>query len=186
MASSRIAKTMLSAREASAAMAMVTARTEKNNWHAVGFTCGVPGEYRHPKLQGPHAGGGYYRRDQYISSLTPLDISPRRRLDDIVQEIGKLPLGGTDCALPIMYALDKGMAFDTFVVYTDNETWAGEIHPHEALRLYRQRTGINAKLIVVGMTATEFSIANPTDPGMLDVVGFDTYAPAIMADFAKN
>jgi len=186
MASSMIAKTMLSAREASAAMAMVTARTEKDNWHAVGFTCGVKGEYRHPKCRGPHASGGYYNKDQYISSLSPLDISPRQRLDDIVASVSKLPLGGTDCSLPMMYALDKGLAFDTFIVYTDNETWAGELHPHQALELYRQRTGINAKLIVVGMTATEFSIANPSDPGMLDVVGFDTNAPAVMADFAKG
>lgn len=185
MDSSKIAKTALSAREAAVAMSMVTARTEKDNWHAVAFTCGVKGEYRHPKLRGMHAGRGY-QNEQYISSLTELNISPRQRLDDIVASVSKLPLGGTDCALPMMYALDKGLAFDTFIIYTDNETWAGEIHPHEALRLYRDRTGINAKLIVVGMTATEFSIANPTDPGMLDVVGFDTNAPAIMADFAKG
>jgi 60 kDa SS-A/Ro ribonucleoprotein len=35
------------------------------------------------------------------------------------------------------------------------------------------------------MTATEFSIANPDDAGMLDVVGFDTAAPAVMADFIR-
>lgn len=185
MATSMIAGTLLSAREASAAMAMVTARAEGDRWHAVAYTCGVKGEYRHPKLRGMHAGRGY-GNEQYISSLTELNISPRQRLDDIVASVSKLPLGGTDCALPMMYALDKGLAFDTFIIYTDNETWAGEIHPHEALRLYRERTGINAKMIVVGMTATEFTIANPTDPGMLDVVGFDTNAPAIMADFARG
>ena len=38
---------------------------------------------------------------------------------------------------------------------------------------------IVAKLIVVGMTATKFSIADPTDPGMLEVVGFDLSAPAV-------
>ena len=63
------------------------------------------------------------------------------------------------------------------------ETWFGQVHPHQALDRYRQKTGLAAKLIVVGMTATNFSIASPDDPGMLDVVGFDTAAPRVMADF---
>ena len=46
--------------------------------------------------------------------------------------------------------------------------------------------GIPAKLIVVGMVANEFTIADPDDAGMLDVVGFDTAAPAIMHDFVMG
>ena len=42
---------------------------------------------------------------------------------------------------------------------------------------------IPAKLIVVGMMATDFSIADPDDGGMLDVVGFDIATPQIMHDF---
>jgi 60 kDa SS-A/Ro ribonucleoprotein len=47
-------------------------------------------------------------------------------------------------------------------------------------------TGTNAKLIVVGMVFNGFSIADPNDAGMPDVVGFDTAAPAFMADFADD
>jgi 60 kDa SS-A/Ro ribonucleoprotein len=54
------------------------------------------------------------------------------------------------------------------------------------LKQYRQKSGINAKLIVVGMTATEFTIADPNDAGSLDLVGFDSAAPAIMSDFVRN
>jgi 60 kDa SS-A/Ro ribonucleoprotein len=86
----------------------------------------------------------------------------------------------------MIHALANRWEVDTFVVYTDNETWAGTIHPVQALRRYREETGIPAKLIVVGMTATQFSIADPSDSGMLDVVGFDASAPAVMADFSKN
>jgi 60 kDa SS-A/Ro ribonucleoprotein len=50
---------------------------------------------------------------------------------------------------------------------------------------YRQATGINANLIVVGMTATQFTIADPNDAGMLDVAGFDASCPAVMADFVR-
>lgn len=34
----------------------------------------------------------------------------------------------------MLYALDRGKAVDTFAVYTDSETWAGDIHPAQALR----------------------------------------------------
>jgi len=164
-------------RIASAAMAMVTARTERE-WHAVGFSSGAKGEWA-PKGHGRGAWAG-------SSALVPLSISPRQRLDDVVGAIRKVPMGGTDCALPMLYATAHRLAVDAFCVFTDNETWAGGVHPHQALEQYRREMGIAAKLIVVGMTSTEFSIANPDDAGMLDVVGFDTAAPAVMADFIRS
>jgi 60 kDa SS-A/Ro ribonucleoprotein len=72
------------------------------------------------------------------------------------------------------------------LIYTDSETWAGSIHPAQALREYRQRMGIPAKLVVVGMVSNGFSIADPNDAGMLDVVGFDTATPTVIGDFAKQ
>ena len=69
---------------------------------------------------------------------------------------------------------------------TDSETWAGHVHPVQALRRYRERMGIPAKLVVVGMTSNGFTIADPNDAGMLDVVGFDAAAPALIADFARG
>ncbi len=161
----------VSPRVGSAAMAMVTARREAD-YTIVGFTSGSGG-------LGGRWGGG-------TPGLTPIPISPRQRLDDVVQAVGALPMGGTDCALPMLWAMQQRVAADVFVVYTDNETWAGDIHPMQALREYRDRMGIPAKLIVVGMLANPFTIADPNDAGMLDVVGFDTAAPAVMADFAKG
>jgi 60 kDa SS-A/Ro ribonucleoprotein len=117
--------------------------------------------------------------------MWPADITPRDRLDSAVRKVSNINGGGTDCSLPMLYALEKGLAVDAFVVLTDNETWAGRCHPVQALKQYRQKTGIPAKLVVVGMTATGFSIADPDDAGMLDVVGFDAGAPVAMADFIR-
>ncbi len=100
--------------------------------------------------------------------------------------MSKLQFGGTDCALPMRYALATGREIDTFVIYTDSETWAGDIHPVQALREYRQRTGIAARLVVVGMVSNGFTIADPEDPGMLDVVGFDTATPSVISGFAAG
>jgi len=160
----------LSPRIASAAMALVTAATERQ--HAfVAFTAASGGA-------GGKWGGGE-------PGITTLAISPRQRLDDVVDGVGKLPMGGTDCALPMIWAQNNRIDVDTFCIYTDNETWAGDVHPAQALRAYRDARGIPAKLVVVGMTSTGFSIADPNDAGMIDVVGFDTSTPPVIADFAR-
>ena len=83
-------------------------------------------------------------------------------------------------------ALKAKIPVDVLGILTDSETWAGKVHPKEALNQYRERTGIPAKLIVVSMVSNGFSIADPNDGGMLDVVGFDTAVPQIMADFARE
>jgi 60 kDa SS-A/Ro ribonucleoprotein len=118
--------------------------------------------------------------------LVPLALSSRQRLDDAVRATSGLPFGATDCAQPMLYALQHGLEVDAFVIYTDNETWAGDVHPSAALRRYREATGIAAKLVVVGLTSTGFTIADPADAGMLDVVGFDSAAPALIGDFVAD
>ncbi len=60
------------------------------------------------------------------------------------------------------------------------------VHPIQALRDYRHASGIDARLVVVGMVSSGFSIADPADPGMLDVVGFDTATAQLIADFARG
>ena len=65
----------------------------------------------------------------------------------------------------MLYALERKLEVDGFVVYTDSETWAGKIHPVQALAEYRPKTGVAAKL---------------------DMVGFDTATPAAIADFLRR
>ena len=154
----------LSCREAAAAMALVTAATEPRHMFTA-FTAGL---------------GGFGR-----SGLTTLSFSPRERLDDVVRRTSCLTFGRTDCALPMLEAMKRGWSVDVFVVYTDNETWAGRIHPSQALQQYREKTGIPARLVVVGMASNGFSIADPMDGGMLDVVGFDTATPRLIAEFVR-
>lgn len=164
--------TGISPRVGAAAMALVTANAEPNAY-ILGFTAAGGGFY------GGKWGGG-------SSQLTNLAISPHMRLTDVVRIMDAAPLGGTDCALPFIWAKDalkNGAKVENFALYTDNETWAGHVHPHVALADYRRASGVDAKSVVVGMLANEFTIADPNDPGMMDVVGFDSAAPAIMSDF---
>lgn len=122
----------------------------------------------------------------FSDTLVPVNITPNMGLADLVRNTDRIPFGRTDCSLPMEYAIKQQLDVDTFVILTDSETYVGRRHPVQALADYRKRSGIDAKLIVVGMTATEFSIADPKDKGMLDVVGFDSAAPALIADFSAG
>lgn len=121
----------------------------------------------------------------FAHSFRPLQLSKRMRLVDALKLTQDQAFGRTDCALPMLYASQHKLKVDVFVVYTDNETWYGNIHPAQALQAYRQQTGIAAKLIVVGIVGNSFSIADPGDAGMLDVVGFDASVPQVMSEFAR-
>jgi 60 kDa SS-A/Ro ribonucleoprotein len=171
----------LSARMLTGAMAMVIARTEPM-YECVAFSASGVDAWASP--QKGRWGGLYGGR--FVDGISSLAISPKQRLSDVMRAVQALEMGGTDCALPMLYASDRNRDVDVFTILTDNETWAGQIHPMEALRKYRRKTGIAAKLAVVGMTATDFSIADPQDSGTLDLVGFDTAVPTLLAGFARG
>lgn len=160
----------ISCREVTAALALVMMATEPN-CDVVGFTAGR----RNERSVWGHS-----------TAISELPISPRQRLDDAIRSISNIPFGGTDCSLPLLWALEQGRQYDTVVVMTDNETWAGSVHPHQALARYREQTSIPTRLAVVGMTATNFTIADPTDPGQLDIAGFDSAVPSLITDFSRG
>ncbi len=69
---------------------------------------------------------------------------------------------------------------------TDNETWFGNIHPFEALKKYRSKFNKEAKLAVLAFRANEFTIADPSDAGMMDIAGLDANVPKILSEFAAG
>lgn len=167
----------LSCAEAAAVMAMVIAKTEPS--------CTVMA---------------------FGETFVPMPIRPDMSLEQVFGAAEKLRRtvqpAGTDCSVPLQWALREqllaqqmpggegaatSLGYDCFVVFTDNETWSGELQPVDALRRYRKSSGImDARLVTVGMASNGFSIADPEDTGMLDVVGFDTSAPDVIANFAAG
>jgi len=153
----KIANTHIDCMTGAACMAMVTAKTEPKT-HIMGFS----------------------------HNLVDIDLSRCDSLNSVRNKISRIPMGGTDCALPMIYAKKHNLEVDTFIVYTDNETWYGKIHPFQALKQYRKHSGIDAKMIVCGMASNGFSIADPSDLGSLDIVGFDANVPRIISDFVDG
>ena len=117
--------------------------------------------------------------DKYID----LGINKNTSIWDAIKKAKSYNFGATDCALPMTWAKDNKIPVDTFVVWTDNETWCGKKHPFVALKEYRQAMGINSSLIVAATSSTGFSIADPNDGRMFDICGFDSGVPQIIREF---
>lgn len=147
----------MQAHTAAAAMALVTANVEKE-YHLIGVD----------------------------TSIHEIGISPRQRLDDVVARIKKFGGGGTDLSLPMQYALKKKMKIDAFITLTDSESWAGDQHAVTALKTYREKMGIPARMINVQMTSTYVRQSDPDDTLALEVVGFDTNTPQMVSDFIQG
>ncbi|XP_077986822.1 RNA-binding protein RO60-like [Glandiceps talaboti] len=144
---------------ASAAMLMVTARTEdEKNYDILAFS----------------------------DKMVPVPINASMKLDEVCRAMSDIAMGATDCAQPMLWAMEQKKLVDVFMVYTDCETWAGKTHPAQALRQYREAMDIQAKLIVCAMTSTGFTIADANDAGMLDIAGFDSGTPEIIRSFSMD
>ncbi len=162
MQGSQIAGMPLTAMEAMAAMVLITKRVEPN-------------------------------ADVYCfqGGLTALPISPRMRLDDVLKTLMRISNNwdctGTNCAAPMQFATANKVAYDAFVVYTDNDTNRGG-SPSGAMKKYRtlEFAPDNSKLAVIASEAYDFTIADPQDPNMMDFVGFDTSTPTILSDFIAD
>ena len=119
----------------------------------------------------------------FSDHLQTLSIMPMDNLNSVSHEISRLNFGSTNAAVPIQYALNHRLNVDCFVTLTDNETWAGSIHPSVALQQYRKEINKDAKLAVLAFSSTGFSIADPDDKNMLDIAGMDTSVPDLLRSF---
>ena len=144
-------------REAAAAMAMVLLRTEP-----------------------------YVEIVGFGSEMQVTNISDTDSLATVQKKIARLPASDTNLSLPMTSALATKSEIDTFVILTDNEVNGGEMKPSQALVKYRKAMGRDARLAVVGMVASAFTIADPQDKGTMDFVGFDSEAPRVLTDFSAG
>lgn len=124
------------------------------------------------------------------SAVWPLEFDgttypSRLRADMSLSEIFRLSHNGgaTDLTCPVAWALRQRVEVDGFVVLTDNETWAGNYHTNHVLEDYRRTINPNARLIVASTTAAGHSVGDPRDPGVLNVVGFDSALPTLIASY---
>jgi hypothetical protein len=164
MSSSVLGSKVLTCRDASIAMALLYLETETN-------VSGVAFSNTLTDLLAPSS------RNRLTRGMT---------LQQALVATSGMNFSSTDCVLPIHHAIKHNLLIDAFIILTDNETYAPNEHPQNALIRYRELTGITAKLIVLGMTGNCFTIADPTDRNTLNLAGFDTSTPEIASMFMRG
>ncbi len=142
--------------EAAAVMSMVVARTEPQ-YHIMGFA----------------------------HDFRDLKITAKDSLREAAAK-AQTNFGATNIPLPMQWAQANKIEVDTFAVYTDGEVNVGTMHVCQALQAYRNAMGINSRLVVQAFTATNFSVADPIDPLMLDIIGLDSASPQLTSDFSAG
>uniref|UniRef100_A0A8C5QHQ4 Ro60, Y RNA binding protein n=1 Tax=Leptobrachium leishanense TaxID=445787 RepID=A0A8C5QHQ4_9ANUR len=115
---------ILNASTVAAAMCMLVARTETVS-HIVAFS----------------------------DEITPCPVTVDMCLPEVLEKMEAIPMGSTDCALPMVWALEMNTVADVFVVFTDCETNVESVHPATALRQYREisRSPNDKSVVVQGL-----------------------------------
>jgi 60 kDa SS-A/Ro ribonucleoprotein len=144
----------LSPCEAAAAMALITARIE-SNYYIMGFA----------------------------TEFVDLGISSKDSLTDVIRKTSERNFGGTDTSVAVQWAMRNRVKADVVMIYTDNETWAGDTHTFNAMQAYRKAIGHPVKLGVCGFTATERSVAKQDDMLSMDFVGLSADLPQAINTF---
>ena len=107
------------------------------------------------------------------------------RLDEVIKKMAGMNFGSTNPGLTIEHAIKNNLNVDAFIIMTDNDCNSGS-HPSQLLNKYRNKVGKPTRLVVVGTTATNFSISDPNDKYSIDICGFSTSTPQFMSNFITN
>lgn len=158
---------------AEAVMTATLVRTEKD-WIAMAFSDS------HRPTQSGNSKNSY--------GLAPLAFSAAPSVEEVQAVMERNAYnGGTDCALPFLWATANKEWLDVFVIQTDNQTWAGRhSHPSQALAEYRAKVNKNARCVVIGYTTNQSSINDPSDTLSMEFVGFDASAPILLNRFGRG
>lgn len=156
MSGSVAGTTPLRACEATAALSLVHANVEED-YHVFGFA----------------------------DLFRDLGIRKGMTLVEATRQAVQRNFGSTKISLAIEYALKNKLDVGGFIVMTDNECNTGR-HVNLALKDYREKFVEDARLVVVATTATTYTVNDPNDKFGLDIVGFDSQTPAVVADFIRG
>jgi 60 kDa SS-A/Ro ribonucleoprotein len=122
----------------------------------------------------------------YTFTTTFREYRPSGSYSGVLNDFVHMQMGGTDCSLPVSYALRNKLNVDAFIIITDSETWANKNDMDTLLKQYRKTINSKAKFIVLGMTATNVTVASPNDPLSLDICGMDASVPLLISEFIND
>jgi 60 kDa SS-A/Ro ribonucleoprotein len=110
-------------------------------------------------------------------------LGRRNSIDEIIKQ--SPTGGGTDCGQAFVHALTTKTKYDSIIILTDNETWAGPRHGVQLLEQYRRGINRDVKVVEVAMVANHSSSYPDDDQNVMRVVGFDASVVNVINEFVK-
>ena len=147
----------LSCCEIATAMALVTAKAEKN-----------------------------YAIRGFSTKFVDLDISRKDSFSSALRKANMQNFGGTDASVAYDWMIKKKFKADVVCFWTDSESWAGRRHPSQALAEYRQKVNPNIKAVYVTLAPYQITLVDPQDSLSWDLGGFDPGTPRLIQMLANG
>lgn len=150
-------KTALTPRDISAAMSMITCKTEDNV---------IVTAFSHELME--------VEDDSWNGSI-----------DKYIRYLKSFRFGSTDCSLPIIYAIQNSVPLDAIIVYTDSQHNTGNDTFTQSYNRYVNKMGIKPKVIVVAATGNFYSLL-PEGPNFYNIQGFSADTPHTISWILKS
>jgi 60 kDa SS-A/Ro ribonucleoprotein len=157
MSWSTVSSVGLTCCEIATAMALVTAKAEKN-----------------------------YVIRGFANDFRDLNISKSDSFSSALKKASNQNFGGTDASVAYDWAIKNKFKADVICFWTDSESWAGYKHPQQALAQYRQKVNPNAKAVYVTLAPYQITLVDPKDNMSYDIAGFDPGAPRMIQMIAGD
>jgi 60 kDa SS-A/Ro ribonucleoprotein len=143
--------------EIATAMALVTAKAEKN-----------------------------YMVRGFADNFKDLGISRSDTFSSALAKASNQNFGATDASVAYDWMIKHKFKADIICFWTDSESWAGKEHPSQALARYRKQVNPTAKAVYVTLTPYSITLADPKDPNSWDMGGFDPGTPKVIQMLATG
>ena len=147
----------LSCCEIATAMALVTAKAERN-----------------------------YALRGFSTEFIDLGITKRDSFRSALVKAKNKNFGGTDASVAYDWAIKNKFKADVICFWTDSESWAGRQHPAQALKKYRRHVNPDAKAVYVTLAPYNITLVDPQDENSWDLAGFDPGTPRLIQMLANG
>ena len=143
--------------EIATAMALVTAKAEKN-----------------------------YSIRGFSTTFKDFDITRRDTFSSALKKASNQNFGGTDASVAYRWMIKNRYKADVICFWTDSESWAGSEHPTQVLAEYRRKINPNLKAIYITLAPYRLTLVDPQDNLSWDFGGFDPAIPRLISMIAND
>lgn len=144
--------------EIATAMALVTAKAEKN-----------------------------YAIRGFSTQFIDLGITAKDSFSSATAKASNQNFGGTDASVAYDWMIQQKFKADVVCFWTDSESWANSYkHPSQALKEYRKKVNPNVKAVYISLAPYQITLVDPKDPLSWDFGGFDPGMPRIIQMLANG